>query len=293
MKRLFLCLLAATVCASAQNPPAKTSPNQTSPATGASAPSQTFQWITPAAMAQNQEPNARKAMALIEQMINALGGKAYMTAQDMEQEGRTYSFYQGRPNSAGFPFWRFWKFPDKDRVELTRDRDVIYVNNGDNGYEITYRGTAAQEKQALEDYNRRRTHSLETVLRIWLQQPRTAFFYDGTAVAEQKAADQVTILNANNDSVTIFIDSRSHLPIKRTFTWRDPTDKLKNEDGEIWDNYRLVQGIMTPHIIFRSRNGDYTNQRFLTTVKYNVNLADSLFAAKVTYDPYKRSGPRQ
>jgi len=37
------------------------------------------------------------------------------------QEGRTYSFFQGRPNSAGNPFWRFWKFPDKDRLELTKD----------------------------------------------------------------------------------------------------------------------------------------------------------------------------
>lgn len=240
----------------------------------------------------NNNDNAKKARALLNQMIDTLGGSAYLNIQDMTQEGRAYSFYNGKPNSLGTPFWRFWKFPDKDRIEVTKQRDVAYVYVGDNGYDISYKGTAAQEPEALRDYIRRRDHSLENVLRVWLNDPGTALFYDGPAVAEQKPCDSVTLMNSKNDSVTIFIDTNKHLPVKKTFTWRDKLDNLKNEEGEIFDNFRVVQGIMTPHTLLRTKNGDTTQQRFITTVSYNTGIPDSKFQATVTYDPYKRSGPR-
>ncbi len=234
-----------------------------------------------------QDANAQKARTLLDQCIQAMGGQAWLSVQDMEQQGRSYGYSQGQPNSLGTLFWRFWKYPDKDRIELTKQRDVVYLNAGDKGYEITYKGTAAQEPVQLADYNRRRRHSLETVLRQWLNRPGTALFYDGPAVAEQKPADQVSILTADNDSVTLYLDNHTHLPIKKTFEWRDPADRLKNIEGEIFDNWRPEQGIMTPHSVLRTHNGDITNQRFITSVRYNVAMPDSLFEASITYDPNK------
>ncbi|MGZ4832313.1 MAG: hypothetical protein ACXVZQ_05250 [Terriglobales bacterium] len=234
-----------------------------------------------------EDANTQKAKALLEQCIQAMGGQAWLNIQDMEQQGRSYSYFHGQPNSLGTVFWRFWKYPDKDRVELTKQRDVVYLNVGDKGYEVTYKGTAAQEAEQIADYNRRHRHSLEIVLRQWMSQPGTALFYDGPAVAEQKPADSISILTADNDSVTLFLDSHTHLPIKKTFEWRDPNDRLKNVEGEIFDNWRIEQGIMTAHSLLRTHNGDTTNQRFITGVRYNVGLADTLFQASITYDPNK------
>jgi len=275
MRYFSLFAFSALLVASAQTP----APN--SPA-AASAPSSFI-------AVQSTDQNAIKARTLLDQMIQAMGGQAYMSVQDMEQEGRTYSFYQGKPNSVGAPFWRFWKFPDKDRVELTKQRDIVYINVGDRGYEVTYKGTAPQEREQLEDYLRRREHSLETVLRVWLQQKDTALFYDGPAVAEQKPCDSVTILDSKNESVTIFIDRNSHLPVKKVWSWRDPLDNLKNEEGEIYDNFKPVGGALIPHSVLRTRNGDITNQRFLTVVRVNTGVSDSLFQTNVTYDPFKKS----
>jgi hypothetical protein len=240
-----------------------------------------------------QDANAQKARALLEQCIQAMGGQAWLNLQDMEQQGRSYAYSNGQPNSLGTVFWRFWKYPDKERVELTKQRDVVYINAGDNGYEVTYKGTAAQEPDPLADYNRRRRHSIEVVLRQWLNRPGTALFYDGPAVAEQKPADSVTILTADNDSVTLFLDNHTHLPIRKMFEWRDPADRLKNVEGEIFDNWRLEQGIMTPHSLLRSHNGEVTNQRFITNVRYNAGMPDSLFQATITYDPNKRPAKRR
>jgi hypothetical protein len=256
----------------------------------AQAPSATSQTASAPA---SQEANAQKARALLDQCIQAMGGQAWLNINNMEQEGRSYSYFRGQPNSLGTLFWRFYKYPDKDRIELTKQRDVVYVNVGDKGYEITYKGTAAQEPQQVEDYNRRHKHSLEIVLREWLKQPGTALFYDGPAIAEQKPADSVSILTADNDSVTLFLDNHTHLPIKKTFEWRDPRDRLKNVEGEIFDNWRVEQGIMTPHSLLRTHNGDITNQRFITSVRYNTSMADSIFQTSITYDPNKSPTKRR
>src|SRR5260370_1940809 len=77
--------------------------------------------------------NAQKARAILDQAIQALGGQAYLTVQDMTLEGRSYSFHHGEPNSLGTLFWRFKKYPDKDRFELTKKRDAIEIFTGDKG----------------------------------------------------------------------------------------------------------------------------------------------------------------
>ncbi|HWR36584.1 MAG TPA: hypothetical protein VN622_12010 [Clostridia bacterium] len=278
MKKLAISLLLCSLPACAQTVPAAASSAQST---------------VPVAVTQNADPSAQKARALLEKMIAALGGQSYLTFQTKTEQGRTYGFYQGQPTGSGTQFWRFWKFPDKDRTELTKKRDVIYIVNGDQGYEKTYKGTAAQEPDIQEDYLRRRTHSLEVVLRQWLKQPGTMLFYDGAATVEQKLADQVSIVNAQNDSVTIAIDQTNSLPIRRLFTYRDRTDKLKNEDAEVYGNFRMIEGVNTPLTISRMKNGLMTNQRFLNEVHYNVPMPESMFEAGVTYDPYKLSGPRR
>ena len=267
MKRLFCIFLILTAVAFAQSP-------------DSGAPGQNSQG-TPSA----EQDTSKKAKALIDQAIQALGGQNYLTIHDVTQEGRTYSFYHGRSNSAGLLFWRFTKFPDKERIELTKKRDVAYVYNGEKGYEITFKGTAAVDATALADYVRRREYSLESVLRRWLNEPGVALFYDGPAIAEQKQTEQVTIMNARNESVDLYIDPDTHLPIKKSFSWRDPKDKERNVEEEVYDNYRPVQGIMTPFSVTRFYNGDMSNQRFLNSVSYNQNLNDSLFAASISYDP--------
>lgn len=231
--------------------------------------------------------NAHKARMVLDTMIQALGGQAYLNIQDISQEGRTYSFHLGQPNSVGVLFWRFYRYPDKDRIELTKKRDVVYVYNGDKGYEITYKGTALEDPKDLADYLRRREYALDFVLRKWLNEPGVALFYEGKTVADQKPADQVTIMNARNLGVTIFVDANTHLPVKKSFSWRDPTDKERNVEDEVYDNYRLVQGVTTPFSITRFYNGDMSNQRFLNSVSYNQNSADSLFDVTATYDPKK------
>ena len=259
---------------------------------------QSFTSTSPSPTQASQEApvaqeNSAKAKALLDQAIQALGGDAYLHIQDMTQQGRTYSFHRGEATSTGVLFWRFVKYPDKERIELTKQRDVADVFNGVKGYEITYKGTAQLDTKVLADYLRRRDHSLDLVLRKWINEPGVALFYEGSAIAADKPAEQVSIMNAKNDSVTLYIDSTTHLPLKKMFTWRDPADNLLNKEEEIYDAYRPTQGIMTPYSLTRFYNGEMSNQRFLNNVTYNNSLNESMFDAKTTYDPSTLPPPKK
>jgi hypothetical protein len=224
------------------------------------------------------QENVRKAKAVLDQAIQALGGDAYLNWKEMSQEGRAYSFHHGQPNSLGTLFWRFKQFPDKERVELTKKRDVIEIFNGDKGYEITYKGVRnLDQKDELDPFLRRRHYSLDLVLREWLHQPGVALFYEGQTVAAQKETNQVTIMNAKNEAVTLNFEINTHLPVKKSFVWRDPVDKERNVEEEIFDNYRLIQGIMTPFDVTRTFNGDMSAQSFLTSASYNQPVQDSFY----------------
>ena len=99
----------------------------------------------------------------------------------------------------------------------------------------------------------------------------------GQTVAAQKQVEQVTIMNNKNEAVTLYIDMMTHLPVKKSFSWRDPTDKERNVEEEIFDNYRPIQNIMTPFDTTRVFNSEMSAQTFLTNASYNQDLSDSLF----------------
>ena len=252
----------------------------------------------------NDSDNARKAQALLDQAVQALGGEAYLSYHNKAEEGRYYPLYHGRTNTTGIGYKYYVEYPDRDRFEVLGTKDIhvipgtidiggvkskkailVLIHNGLKGYETTYKGTAPQDKEELTNYLRRRPHSLEWIFRKWRMDPSVALFYEGVTNIDAKPADQVSLLNRQNDSVTVYLDQTTHLPLKTSYSWRDPTDKQRNTEEEIYDNYKPVDGIMTPHAMTRLFNGDMSQQRFINTVRYNLKLPDTLFEATVTYDP--------
>src|SRR5215472_11991787 len=118
MKEFFaILLLVCSACSEgmsqAQNVTTPAGKNPTQPP---SAPSITLD--------KEAQQNSSKAKVIIEQGIEALGGQTYLTIRDREQQGRTYGFHHGTPTGGGAVFWGFSEFPDKERVEFTKERDI-------------------------------------------------------------------------------------------------------------------------------------------------------------------------
>jgi hypothetical protein len=86
------------------------------------------------------------------------------------------------------------------------------------------------------------------------------------------------------------MDSQTHLPLRRTYQWRDPLYKDKNTEAEEYDDYHVMGGIPTAFTITRFHNGDMTSQRYLypDRTAYNTNLPDSLFDVDATAAKIKK-----
>jgi len=124
----------------------------------------------------------------------------------------------------------------------------------------------------MDDYLRRRDHSIETAMKVWLKDPKTILIYEGQRLAERHLAEQVTLISPQNEAITILIDEQTHLPLRRTFEWRDPEYHDKNADSEEYDDYHVVQGFLTPFTISRLKNDEITRQYFVSKVVFNQSL---------------------
>jgi hypothetical protein len=241
--------------------------------------------VTP--LSPDADADTRRARAVIDQGIQALGGQAYLNIRDRELQGRGYGFHHGTATSLGIVFWSFSEFPDKERVELTKERDVAQLFIGNKGYEITFKGVHPVEQKDLDDYLRRRHYSLDAALRTWVNDPGVILLFEGNAIAAQHPALKVTLINSKNESISLFFDTDTHLPIKKSFEWRDPVDRQKNLEEEIYENYRPVSGIMVPYNVTRYFNGDMSNQRFINSATFNQGLDQAMFDPNSGYDPNK------
>jgi hypothetical protein len=205
-------------------------------------------------------------------MVQALGGQAWLNMKNQMRQGHIAAFFHGQPDAGTTEYWEYHAWPDHDRTEYTKHRDVVQFYVGRQGWEVTYRGKKPLPQEQVDDFLRRRDHSIETVVKVWLKDPKTILIYEGQRLAERHLAEQVTLISAENEAVTILMDVQTHLPLRRSFQWRDPLYKDKNTDAEEYDDYHTINGFPTPFTITRFKNDDVTRQQFLDHAAYNQEL---------------------
>ena len=235
-----------------------------------------------------------QAVALMQQMLTALGGPKWLAIQNVVQDGRTSGFFQGKPTGAIGDFHSLRTVPvSRDnaglqRTEFTKKRDVVTILTADIDWEITYRGKRELPPEEYLSVFRRRDHSLDEAVRVWWHEPGTVLFYGGHKMAERHLIDEVTLLDSTNDNITLQLDADSHLPVRVSFTWRDPLYKDKNEDAVDFADFHPVDGLPTPLSETYYHNGDMTSQRYLTHVFYNVPVPPDAFDVDATAAKLKR-----
>ncbi|HEY1256120.1 MAG TPA: hypothetical protein VGF01_15195 [Terracidiphilus sp.] len=225
-----------------------------------------------APQADEGQKNTKQARVVLDAMVQALGGDAWLKMKNQVRQGQVAAFFQGKPSGGTTEYWEFHAWPDQDRIELTKHRDVVQFFLGRTGSEVTYKGKAPLPQEQVDDFLRRRGHSIETAVKLWLNDPRTILIYEGRRLAARHMADQVTLISAENEAVTILTDAQTHLPLRRSFEWRDPVYKDKNVEAEEYDDYHTIDGFPTPFTITRFKNDEMTRQFFLTHASYNQEL---------------------
>ncbi len=230
-------------------------------------------------------PGDDRGRRLLDQMVEALGGPAWLNLQDVEEDGRVATFFHGQPTGSNVQFFDFKHLPMQERIEYAKPRDlmpgsvrdVVEVWTADKGYEVTYKGKKELIPKQIEDYNRLRRHTIREIVLVWLKRPGVVVVAEGTSMVGRRIADKFTILSPDNDAVTIETDQTTHLPMRRTFEWRNQTFKDHDEDAEEYEDYHTIDGLPTALSITRYHNGDMFQQRFLTRVQYGKALPPERF----------------
>ena len=159
--------------------------------------------------------------------------------------------------------------------------DIVQIWTNNTGHEVTYKGNTTLPREQIDDYYRRQDHSIESIYRVWLKDPGVMVVDEGSTMVERHLTERVTILSANNDAVTLDIDTQTHLPRRRTFEWRNETFKDRDEDAEEYDDWHTIQGLPTSLTITRYHNGDMASQTFLSKVEYDVDVTPATFDPNV------------
>lgn len=221
-----------------------------------------------------------RGKALMDQMVAALGGQAWLNLVSSEEVGRVASFDKGTPTGSNVLFYEYRREPGMVRIEYSRTRDimpgsvkdVVVIWTKDNGYEITFKGKKPLLEKDVAEYNRNRAHSIRTVVKEWMKRPGVVIVSEGTAMVERRITDKFTVLSPDNDAVTIFTDQTTHLPLRRTYEWRNPIFKDHDQEVEEYEDYHTYDGFPTPLSVTRYHNGDMNSQRYITKASYGKDL---------------------
>jgi hypothetical protein len=231
-----------------------------------------------------QEQRGRQ---LLDEMVEALGGDAWLHRKNVQETGHIAYFFRGAPTGQVTDFARIVQFqPQAERIGFLTDKsvifpgkkiDVVQIWKDGQGLEVTFKGKTSLPAEQVQDFYRRKHHSVEAVVGEWLKAPGVEVVAEGASTVERLLADKVSILSAENDAVVLELDATTHLPLRRTFQWRNETFKDFDEDAEEYDDYHVVQGLPTAYTLTRYHNGDMSSQIFFLKFAYDVDLPPETF----------------
>ncbi len=115
-------------------------------------------------------------------------------------------------------------------------------------------------------------------LKYRYHEPGLYFDFVGSEVYVSRHVEIVDITDSERQTIRVYFDHNTHLPLRETFSYLDPDSKYKNDEVLDYDKYRDIGGgVMWPFTVERSRNGYKTFQMFANTVEADGSLPAKVF----------------
>jgi len=216
-----------------------------------------------------------KPSQVLDQMIGALGGPAFLDVQDIHTTGRFFGFTRGQLSSSDI-FSDYIKFPDMERTEFgTLSRKSITINRGKEGWNIPgKKEPIPQSAGETEEFLKGFKTSFDYVLRFVLKERQTTIQSLPSEMIDFKRVDVVELRDRDKNLIRFYIDRDTHLPAKMQVRRTDES-KLHEEQ---YNNWHRFEDVMTPLYVARLTDGLKTMEIHLDTAAYNSGLSDNFFA---------------
>lgn len=233
------------------------------------------------------ETRQEKGRRIVDEALKTLGGDAFLKVKTRTEAGRAYSFY--RDQLTGLAVAKvFTKYLDapagkqklavRERQSFGKEEDSVILFTEDGGYQVTYRGIRPMKDDRFERYAQTARNNFFYILRQRLQEPGLIFEFRESTRWSNIPVDVVDITDADNNTVSVYFQQSTKLPVRQVRTRRDPETKDRIEESSIWSKYRDVGGgVQWPFNIMAERNGEKVFELFSESVSLNDGTPESLF----------------
>ena len=249
------------------------------------------------AQAQTAPPVISEAMRrgreIIDQAVQALGGERFLALETVVERGRMFSFY--RQDISGMAratlFTKYAPAPEKPDIgtlyQLERQsfgtmkkkkkEDWSVLFNGEDGWEITYRGARPLSQEDLRNHRTSRQMDIFYVLLRRLNEEGLVFDYRQRVIIDNKPLYEVDITDAKNRVLKVYFHYSSYLPFRQEYEDRDKFG-LPHKHLTIYDKFRDAGGgVKLPWVIQRFKDGEKTFSMFAESVEANPKLDAKTF----------------
>ncbi len=244
---------------------------------------------------ENMMPAEREAKGkqILEQLITALGGPAYLDIRESSCEGRLAQFGHSGEMTGYTPFKVYWRFPDKNRTDFSKKGVIVNVYNGDRGWTLDRGGVSELSNAAVADFQEQAKRDINNLLRLRLKEPGMVIRFGGTDIVDLKTVDWVEITDTEQRDFRLAVDHTTHFLVRTVVTLQDDTSPDRSVETHIFTNYQLMDSVQTPLQITLDRNGRRINQVFFQSCKYNPGFSEEFFTKAALQKRFSEVGSRK
>ena len=217
-----------------------------------------------------------KAQQVVDRVIQALGGPAFLKVKRLTTRGRIYSI-QNEVTSAFAPFESAVEYPDKRRFSYGKNPPVILINNGDQAWELDRYGQTTQPAEQARRWRISNHYSLENLLRLRIHEPGMLIQPGGVDFVDNAATQALEMVDAQGTQLKLDLNRQTLLPVRVTYRVRDPKTGDWNEFADVYSDYRNIQGIMTPMHIARFLDDERVSEIFRSSAHYDDEYPSTYF----------------
>jgi len=238
------------------------------------------------------EASATKAKQILAQMLEAMGGQAYLSVRESQCTGRVSQFGHNNDLMSYLEFKEYWQFPDKNRTDFGKKGNIIDLFNGKEGWTMDHDGVTEEPADRVDEFQAKLQNDPVHLFRYRLKEEGMVYRYGGTDLIDLKPVDWVEMSDREERTYRIAVERDNHLMARFKMILRDSVSGQRVEELTSYANYHMLGGVATPLQVAKTREGRRVLQAFYDSCSYNPNLAANFFTRAGLEQRFREVGSR-
>jgi hypothetical protein len=259
------------------------------------------------------EASEAKAKQILNQLIQGLGGPAYLGMRERQCDGRRAAIGHNGALAGYVQFKDSWEFPDKNRtdyiahgrntllgymigvqeLDLSHGGLVITLFSGEHGWTMDRGGVSDMPEDTVAEFQEAVRRSSDNLLRLGLKDSGLGLRWGGLDTVDLREVDWVEISDQEQRVYRLAVDRSTHLLVRSVVRVKDENTGQQREDVTIFTNYRPNGGVQVPMQVTRERDGRRIAQVFYDSCQINPPLPADYFTREALVQRFKETGGKK